>query len=221
VPAARFQRFLLRTTDLPGARTFYEGLLEGGCPDIDALPEAALARGARPHWLGHVGVPDVNATLTAFLGRGATRLGPPSATPILRDPGGAILALAPVSRHAVREDVVWDQLMTSSLERAMTDYAELFGWTVGTSTERDGLGPYQLFAWEAGGDATGSMASLVGRAGVHPQWLYFFRVADLDAAATKTEKAGGLVLRPGALPNGKRVAVCDDPQGAAFGLIER
>jgi predicted enzyme related to lactoylglutathione lyase len=33
--------------------------------------------------------------------------------------------------------------------------------------------------------------------------------------------AGGVVLGPFALPSGEHVAVCDDPQGAAFALIAR
>jgi len=41
------------------------------------------------------------------------------------------------------------------------------------------------------------------------------------AARDAVRAAGGLVLDPVTLPNGDRVAVCDDPQGAAFALHAR
>ena len=41
------------------------------------------------------------------------------------------------------------------------------------------------------------------------------------ARKAATRAAGGLVLDPIVLPSGERVCVCDDPQGAAFALMER
>jgi predicted enzyme related to lactoylglutathione lyase len=50
-------------------------------------------------------------------------------------------------------------------------------------------------------------------------WLYYFNVADVDAAAQRARSAGGQVLEgPTDIPNG-RVARCTDPQGAVFALI--
>jgi len=43
-------------------------------------------------------------------------------------------------------------------------------------------------------------------------------VAALDAAMAAVQAAGGSVLAPISLPDGARIAVCDDPQGAAFVL---
>ena len=42
-----------------------------------------------------------------------------------------------------------------------------------------------------------------------------------SAAIAATRAAGGLVLDPIVLPSGERACVCDDPQGAAFALLER
>lgn len=52
-------------------------------------------------------------------------------------------------------------------------------------------------------------------------WLFLFRIDALDAAIAKVGAAGGKVIGPFLLPGGDRIAVCDDPQGAAFGLYER
>lgn len=58
-----------------------------------------------------------------------------------------------------------------------------------------------------------------GRPEVHTHWL-FFSVPSLDVAVGRVREHGGLVIGPMELPGGARVAACDDPQGAAFGLIE-
>src|SRR5688500_17363561 len=98
--ARRIVRYRLRTTDAAGARSFYSALLGDSGHDIDELPAQARARGAVPHWLGLIGVEDAERTADAFVGRGAVRLGPTLVAPrggrvvTLRDPGGAVVALA-------------------------------------------------------------------------------------------------------------------------------
>jgi hypothetical protein len=76
--------------------------------DIVSLPESAVARGARAHWLGHLGVEDVERAAWAFVDRDATRLGPTRPTDggdvaIVRDPGGAVVALARLPYTACAE----------------------------------------------------------------------------------------------------------------------
>src|SRR6185295_17780185 len=61
-----FARYDLRTTD-PGAARLA----------VWQLHEQARARGAPAHWLGNVGVTDVDATLRRWLALGAEPLGPP------------------------------------------------------------------------------------------------------------------------------------------------
>jgi predicted enzyme related to lactoylglutathione lyase len=56
---------------------------------------------------------------------------------------------------------------------------------------------------------------------VHPHWLFNFGVPALEPAIEAVRAAGGSALDPITLPDGKRVTACDDPQGAAFGLLER
>lgn len=222
--AAKFCRYELRTTDVAAAREFYATLL-GEAPTIVPLPEQAAARGARPHWLGHLGVDDVERTVSAFVERGATRLGPTRATAgggevaIVRDPGGAVVALATPSAP-VRDDIVWHGLNTTDLARAAASYCELFGWHMTGRLDLGSLGVFHQFAWSPGGASVGSIADIAGRPGVHPHWLFQFRAAALAPALAVVRAAGGLVVGPFVLPDGGRIAVCDDPQGAAFALRE-
>jgi len=94
-----FSRFVLRTTAVDDAAAFYDAVLERRGDGIVPLHESAIQRGARPHWLGHIAVRDVGgaeAVAGRFIERGARRLGPPTGVGdfvVLRDPGGAVVAL--------------------------------------------------------------------------------------------------------------------------------
>ena len=118
---SKFCRWELRTTDADGARAFYAKIFGHERAVIWPLHEQALARGARPHWLGHIGVPDVERAAAAFIERGAAPLGPArpmnqgGQAAVLRDPGGAVVAVAtplPPDEKASVEPV-WHVLNTN------------------------------------------------------------------------------------------------------------
>jgi uncharacterized protein len=224
----RFCRFALRTTDADAASAFYATVFGHDRAEVWPLHERALARGARPHWLGQIGVEDVERTATAFVERGGARLGPTQQTgdgerAVLRDPGGAVVALATPLRGGEDAigDVVWHVLHTNDAARAITNYRELFGWAPAESIDLGALGVFQRFAWHAGGESVGAIGDVAQMRGVHPHWLFFFEVDALEPAMAATRTAGGVARGPLTLPGGERVCVCDDPQGAAFALRER
>jgi hypothetical protein len=208
---------------------FYAQVLGHHRASIWPLHEQALARGARPHWLGQIGVENAERVATTFLERGAARLGPTrssddgSLVVTLRDPGGAVVALAspPPLSTPLSNDVVWHVLNTRDAERATTGYLEAFGWQLTGRVDRGAQGTFEQFAWDAGGATVGAIGDITGRPGVHPHWLFFFEVNALETAIAAARAHGGLVLDPIELPGGDRACVCDDPQGAAFALHER
>lgn len=231
-----FFKLTLRTSDVDRARSFYTTLLGDQPLDVVQLHEQAVARGARPHWLGCIHVDDVDRSAAAFIERGATSLGPKWVNAegleaaVVRDPGGAVVALAkprgaasaaPPPANTVSPEVVWYGLHTADVERAKVDYHELFGWELAQPIDAGALGIYHPFAWERGASSVGFMADISGRSTVHPHWLFHFRVASIAGALEVVRGAGGLVIGPLTLPDGEQVAVCDDPQGAAFALRER
>jgi predicted enzyme related to lactoylglutathione lyase len=222
----RFCRFELRTTDVAAARAFYAAVLGQGDADIVPLPEQAAARGAPAHRLGHLGVDDVEHSAAAFVARGATRLGPTRPIAgggegaIVRDPGGAVVGLATPPAVPTRADVAWYLLNTADLPRASATYRELCGWQLTDRLDAGPLGVFHQFAWQFGGANVGSMADIAGRPGVHPHWLFHFSVAALEPALGAVRASGGGVFGSFGLPGGARSAVCDDPQGAAFALLE-
>jgi uncharacterized protein len=225
VPQTHFSRYLLRTTDVAAATAFYTAVLGRTGDGIEQLPEMAIARGARPHWLGHIdsrAAGGAEAMAARFIERGAMRLGPPAngaANVTLRDAGGAILALTDSAEQSSAA-VVWHQLNTRDAVAAASTYSSLFGWWVAAEADSNQLGQHRSFRFAEGDPKVGVFSDVEGRVGVHSHWLYFFAVPSLDAAVNSAIERGAVVLGPTTLPNGVRVAVCDDPQGAAFGLIE-
>jgi predicted enzyme related to lactoylglutathione lyase len=229
--ASRFCRYELRTTDVSAARAFYTDLLGaqlwGPEVSLGPLPERAAARGAPAHWLGHVGVSDVEGMAGRALAQGAQPLGPlqrgpdGSAHALLRDPFGAILALGPALACSRPAPVAWHVLNVQDEERAFAVYAAWFDWT---PTELADLGPergrHQMFAWDDSGRTVGSVANSARLPHIHSHWLFFFPVADLEVTLARVRALGGLALAPTRTSSGDLVAACEDPQRAAFGLYQ-
>ncbi|MDC0716366.1 VOC family protein [Nannocystis bainbridge] len=230
----------LRTTDPTAARTFYIdalGLLAAagdarwrlasGGPELGEfapLPAQAAARGAPAHWLGHIAVADVAIAVQRFVAAGASPLGPTQTRPDgnlvapLRDPLGAVLAVT--SRPPATATLAWCDLHTGDPARAAAIYGELFNWA---PKQQHDLGPargsYHEFAWQPDGHSVGGMSDAALRPGIHTHWLFHFAVDDLELALGRVRGGGGRVAgEPLRGPGGARVAVCEDPQGAAFAL---
>lgn len=227
----RFVRYELLTTEVPAAQAFYTQLLGpdfwGEDVRLSTLPEQARARGARPHFRGHLAVDDVELALTAWCARGATPLGPlvrDAAGVVrsgLREPAGAVLSLSSEPAPPSRGLVVWHALHATNETQAFAPYRELLGWV--PLARRDlgaEQGVHQLFAWDDDGPARGSVSNLALRPEVHRQWLFFFAVSDLERSLAAVREAGGLTLPPVHFEDGRLAAGCDDPQGAAFGLLQ-
>lgn len=225
-----FFQVVLRTSDVEAAGTFYRALLGPQSLQVVQLHEQAVARGARPHWLGFLTVPDLDQALASFTARGATPLGSKWLNPeglealTLRDPGGAIVALANPSEQARNTaltsgpDLAWYNLNTNDVQAAKRNYGELLGWSFGTPLELGELGVLHPFAWQPGGPEVGVMSDIEGRPAVHPHWLFHFRVDALEPALHTLRGAGGTALDTIRLPDGAQITVCEDPQGAAFVL---
>lgn len=225
MPPVHFSRYILRTTDVEAAGAFYDAVLGRREDGIVLLHESAIARGARPHWLGQIGVRElggVDAVATRFIELGATHLGPPTGVAdfaIFRDPGGAIISVTD-STATSAAGVAWHQLNTYEPGHAARNYSALFGWSLNEEIDLGPLGRHRSFSFGTGETNAGAISDVEGRPGVHTHWLYFFAVPSVDVAIERVRAHGGIVIEPIELPNGTRVAVCDDPQGAAFGVIE-
>ncbi|MEY4577379.1 MAG: hypothetical protein RL701_2082 [Pseudomonadota bacterium] len=222
--SSRFCRYELRTTQVNAATEFYAALLGRRDLIIRELPASARTRGAPAHWLGYLSTAELGGslvTLQRWNQHGAMPVGARVGDgAVVRDPGGAMLALTD-SAELVDAGVALHVLQTPHASRAAQSYVELFGWVLTDQFELASSGSFQQFAWRAGEPNAGAIGDSAGQRGVHPQWQYFFAVESLAAALTCVREHGGEVIGPTELPDGRRIAACDDAQGAAFGLVER
>lgn len=248
--AGRFVWYELMTSDPASARAFYGAVNGWGAREampapnqytlftldgaevagLMALPEEARAAGARPGWMGYVGVPDVDAALARVLERGGTRHVPATDIPevgrfaVVADPQGAVFTLftplpgteAPAPEPMAPGRVAWHELHAADHAAAFGFYGEMFGWTKADALQIEGLGTYQLF--DIGGVTAGGMFNPPG--GERPFWLFYVAVSDIDAATARVTAAGGTVLHgPAPVPGGAWIIQATDPQGALFALV--
>ena len=113
----------------------------------------------------------------------------------------------------------WVDLTTTDVAGAKAFYGGLFGWTA--EDRPTGGGPdYTMFTLDGQAVAGATpMSADMQAVGAPPVWVSYVKVDDIDAAAARAAEAGGVVFVPplDVLDSG-RMALVQDPTGAAFGL---
>ena len=142
---------------------------------------------------------------------------------MVADPQGASFyvmapagAAPPPVPHGQPGHGAWHELHAADGAAARAFYAEIFGWPSAGEMEMGPMGTYLMFS-TGGAPAGGMMTSAaLGR----PAWLYYFAVADIDAAKARVEAAGGTIHNgPMEVPGGGWILGGVDPQGAGFALV--
>jgi uncharacterized protein len=248
----RFVWYELMATNIETAKAFYADVVGWGTRDASMLglayslftvgdapvtglmnlPEDARRTGVTPHWVGYVGVDDVDAAVDQIKQLGGAVHVPPTDVPnisrfsVVADPQMATLALVKGLKPGQEESaelgaparVGWHELLAADWEKAFAFYGELFGWQK-ADAHVGAMGTYQQFS--AGGETIGGMFTKPPTLPL-PFWLYYFNIADVEAAAKRVEAGGGQILYgPTAVPGGAWIVHCTDPQGAIFALLDR
>lgn len=110
----------------------------------------------------------------------------------------------------------WYELGTTDMDGATAFYSAALGWQVASAGMPD-------FDYRLASDAEGfSVAGLMAAdEGMPSAWYFYLEVADSDAFVAQVSAAGGAVLMPPAdIPGTGRYAICADPQGAVFGVLQ-
>ena len=111
----------------------------------------------------------------------------------------------------------WADTSQPDPEAAAAFYAELFGWELEDVMPPDAPGQY--FIGRIRGDDVAAVGSQGEGSPPQAVWNTYIWVEDADATAAKVREAGGQVLmEPFDVMDAGRMAVCADPEGAAFCL---
>ena len=205
---------------------------EGHAGGVMQLSAQMCEHGARPTWLGYVGVDDVDATVAKAESLGATVKMPAFDLPgvgriaLIADPQGIPLYVMRGSSseesNAFSPDEpghgAWNELSTTDFEGAKSFYPELFGWTLGGTMPMGEMGDYQFI--EHGGRMIGAIMKV--HSGNTPSWNYCFRTDSVDRGLQAINGGGGKVrYGPTEVPGGDRVVQAVDPEGAAFMIVSK
>lgn len=203
---------------------------QGPLGGVTTLAEQAKQMGAPPHWMAHVEVADLDATVAKAKELGGKIFVEPIAIPsigrfsVVGDPqGAALMAFQPASAMTPHAEglgeFVWHELYTSDNEAALAFYGALFGWRQEGAFDMGPMGTYLLFGMA--GKQFGGMMVLPTGSPIPPSWGYYVRVAVLDDAIARATARGAKVVNgPHKVPDGARAVQMMDPQGVYFAMHE-
>ncbi len=218
--------------DMSGRPYIVMNIPERGIAGIMNLPESAAQSGMPPAWVGYIYSSDVDASAKSLQQAGGTLHRGPENIPgvgrfaVVADPQGAMFMFLkpdgpdqPPLPPETPGNIGWHELYTSDLEAGFAFYADQFGWQKDETFDMGEMGPYQLFRIETGKEAVGAMMAKPPHVPVSA-WQFTFNVPDIDAAVTAARDNGGkIAMEPMEVPGGQWAALCQDPQGAVFGVV--
>jgi uncharacterized protein len=183
------------------------------CAGYTLMPSMVKA-GVPPYWGVYFSTDSADATATraAELGgsveQGAFDVFEHGRMAVLKDPEGAVFCLWQPKGHigakafGEMNTVCWAELATRDAERAMRFYSDLFGWSTKDSTGQ----PTRYIEFTPAGDTMPAGGLLQ----MNEQW-----------EGIQMKQLGGKICHgPFDAPGVGRIAVCSDPQGALFSVIE-
>jgi predicted enzyme related to lactoylglutathione lyase len=204
-----------------------------GTGGIMPMPPEAAANGMHPAWVGYVHVANLDAAVAKLKAGGGTLHHVLDPIPevghiaVVSDPQGAMFNLLQpdgpdADPMAMGTDGAtdWHELHSSDWERGLAFYGEQFGWSKTDAMDMGPMGTYQMFAMEPGSRAEATRGGMLNDPQApNPYWLFYFHVADIDAAVTRVKDNGGAILMgPQQVPGGIWIINGRDPQGAIFAL---
>ena len=214
-----------------GFITAQDGAMTGGV--LQLKPEMTQ-NGARPCWLGYVGVDDVDDSVKAIAAAGGKILMPAmdvemaGRVALVSDPGGAAFyVMTPTPPPGGGQSTAfsampnpghcgWNELVADDAAREIGFYTGLFGWTLPEPMDMGPMGQYQFVAHD--GVAVGAIMGNPPQVPVSA-WAPYFWVSSIDAAQAAVAANGGTVINgPHQVPGDLWVIQGTDPQGAVFSL---
>jgi uncharacterized protein len=206
----------------------------GSAGGVLSLTDEMRSHGAKPIWMGYVGVDDVDATVAQIEAKGGKALMPAFDIPqgriaMVADPQGnpfyVMKPVPPAGQEDKQSDVfspteeqrvAWNELATVDPVAARQFYGDLFGWTSDEFMPMGEHGEYRFFAHR--GTTIGAVSGCVE--GAPAGWRYYVRVPSIAKAAEAVKANGGTIaMGPMPVPNDDHIIIGHDPQGAEFALV--
>ena len=256
-PHGSFIWYELMTPDPDAAKRFYDAVVgwdieprpsgemdyrmitipgAGNAGGVLRLSPEMAEHGARPTWLGYLGVNDVDAMVAAVEHVGGKTLMPAHDLPgvgrfaMIVDPQGAPFYIMKPTPPPGQEDadsnafsvdqpmhIRWNELATSDPDAAIHFYQHHFGWHQQGEMDMGPMGKYRFV--QHGGVGIGAVMPKTPHMPAS-MWSYYIGVDDIDRAAKAVTDGGGTIVHgPVEIPGGEYSLNAIDPQQAIFGLV--
>ena len=245
----------LLTPDPEGAKAFYEAVVgwsmttgagddnnygfianpDGGMTGgVMHLTDTMASTGARPGWLGYIGVDDVDASAASIAAAGGKILMAPfdiamaGRVALVADCCGApVYVMTPKSPPGGGESTAfsakpnpgrigWNELHATDPDQAAAFYTAQFGWSLPEPMDMGPMGKYQFLAHDSV-----TMGAIMAKPAAVPvsAWSYYIWTESITAAIARITAAGGRVASgPHEVPGPLWVVQAVDPQGGLFAL---
>ncbi len=188
------------------------------------------APGTPTAWTLYIGTEDVDGLARSVEAAGGNVIAPPfdvgdqGRMAVFQDPAGAFISAWQGTRMGgfqtnAANSYGWAELNARGLEKAITFYTTVFGWTTRTSDMGEGQ-QYTEFLRDGESIAGAMEMNPMVPAQVPSYWQVYFGVEDVDSAYRAALEGGGTeMLAPRDFPGG-RFAIIGDPEGASVGLLK-
>jgi predicted enzyme related to lactoylglutathione lyase len=221
--------FNWKTQDAPMPTGTYTMIAAGGRP-IGGYVPAKDAPNKPAHWISHLQVADVNATIVKIKTNGGSvkaeprKMGDQGTMAIVADPFGATFALwqptKPEGTGDYQESVgtwCWNELTAPDPVKAVTFYKAVGGF----EERRMEMGPDSAYhILESDGKGRAGIAKPM-KPDVPSMWMPYVHVGSTDQTHDKAKRLGAQVFVPPTdIPDIGRFAVFADPNGAAFAVLQ-
>jgi predicted enzyme related to lactoylglutathione lyase len=215
-----------------GFITAGDGAMVGGLLRLNA---EMAEHGARPCWLGYIGVDNVDASLKAIEAAGGKTLMPANdiemagRIAMISDPGGApVYVMTPNPPPGGGESTAfsasrnpghcgWNELLAADGPRETAFYSAQFGWSLPDPMDMGPMGKYQFIAHD---DVQVGAIMTKTEQSPNAMWNHYFWVPSIETAKAALTANGGQVINgPMQVPTGDWIVQGTDPQGAVFSLV--
>ncbi len=239
----RFVWFDLLTDDVAAVKQFYADIFAWDFDGSESGYTKILHKGAyiggiiyserldekvsEAQWLSYLSVPDVDRAVEIVRQQGGKILREPmdlddrGRASVVTDPQGAVFVLLKTG-DGDPEDVkprfgewLWNELITSNSEKAVSFYTSVVGYTQDAREAREGR-MYYILKYD---DQPRAGIIKSPWENVAPNWLPYIRVDDPQMVVDRVNKIGGkVILAPDPEIRNGTVAVIADPTGAALAV---
>ena len=194
---------------------------------LGAQPQDMQEAGVPPSWNSYINVDDVDDVVAKVEKAGGTVMSKMDVLDsgrmaFVQDPTGAFVGLWQPGTHrgadvfAESGAMSWNELNTCDSAAAREFFGQILPWEFELFP-----GDNEYYVIHLGDQQNGGILTMNEEwpPEMHPHWMVYFNVDNVDETVAKIEEAGGSLAFPAFVTPVGKIGVIHDPHGAVFSII--